>query len=171
MNEYVKKICKLINADIPEEKTIVNDTQSIVPQDYLEFIQVLNVNGFNFYLWFFSPLDKGWDHFLDVIEGINESYTYLKNEELNDGGSGFDYPYELYPEEGGLLPWAQADNGTVFFWLTYSEKPWTIVVYDEMSDYFEYEMTTTEFIYKLISGDIPDSGLPNDLFKNGVEIY
>lgn len=166
MNEFVKKICELVDIDIPEE-SIVNESGSVVPCDYLEFIQALNVSGFNSYLWFCSPLDDGWNGF---VEDQNEVYSTLQNEELNDGGDGFQYPYELYPKEGGLLPWAQADNGTVFFWQTFSDKPWIIVVYDEMVDYFEYEMTTAEFIYRLISGDIDNSGLPNDLFENGIEI-
>lgn len=166
MNEFVKKICELVNIDISEED-IINGSDSVVPRDYLEFIQALNVSGFNSYLWFYSPFDKEWN---SIVEDQNEVYTTLQNEELNDGGNGFEYPYELYPAEGGLLPWAQADNGTVFFWQTFSDKPWIIVVYDEMADYFEYEMTTSEFLFKLISGEIENSGLHDDLFENGVEM-
>lgn len=165
MNEFVKKICELADINIPKEENITEACGN-VPCDYLEFIQTLNVSGFNSYLWFYSPLDEEWE---SIVEELSEVYTTLKNEELNDGG-GFQYPYDLYPKEGGLLPWAQADNGTVFFWSTSLEKPWTIVVYDEMSDYYEYEMSTAEFIFKLISGEITDSGLPDDLFINGIEI-
>ena len=48
-------------------------------------------------------------------------------------------------------------------------KPWLIIVYDEMFAYYEYEMSTTEFLYKLITGAIKNSGLPENLFNEKFE--
>ena len=111
------------------------------------------------------------DVYPECVKDKKEMYYILKKEERKDRkifpSPIFPrYPFEFYPKKDGILPWAYGDNGTNFFWRTYKKKPWSIIVYDEMSAFFEYEMSTTEFLYKLITGEIGNSGLPENLFSD-----
>lgn len=67
------------------------------------------------------------------------------------------YPHPIYPEAGGILPWAITDNGGRFFWLTDGQpKNWPTVYYANRSPAFEvYRMPCTELLYKAVAGELP----------------
>lgn len=67
------------------------------------------------------------------------------------------YPFSFFPEKGGLFPCAEYNGEYTIYWKTGGEK-WTIVVYND--DYYsEFDMTLTEFLYKLIIGEISMNSL------------
>lgn len=141
--------------------------------DILEFFSMYD-GGIEFYIWFISPFHPNWQ---ETVDDIKQSYSYLKNSFESDNDcipdAGEGYPFNFYPEENGILPWAQCDNGTVFYWRFYKDKI-TILVYGESYDFYEFDMSTTEFLYKLITKQIhcSDIDLPDDLFPDGkVQFY
>lgn len=177
MNNYIDMLKKLIKCDNITSK--INDYEiedkckmlGISDEDIV-FFSEFDYDGLNNYLWFISPFDEVWN---EEIDEKRQVYEHLKQEEQADiffapDNYSLQYPFDFYPEENGILPWAQADNGTVFYWKTDCSGKSAVIVYDEMSDYYEYEMSAVEFLYKLITGKIDNSGLPDDLFENGPEL-
>ena len=79
-------------------------------------------------------------------------------------------PYPLYPDPGGLFPWAVSDNGDVLYWLTRgSPDEWEIVVNESRGPQFEgFKEPMTYFLAKLISGEIVSEILPRSAFEGNV---
>jgi hypothetical protein len=78
-------------------------------------------------------------------------------------------PYPAYPETGGVLPWAQTDNGDVVYWLTEgSSDSWPIVLIEARhGSHEEYTLSTTEFLARLLAGTLNSKILPARLGENG----
>jgi hypothetical protein len=111
------------------------------------FWYILNPNTSNEYLNLIaqsqSLLPKGWSTL--------DAERIIRNQEQER------YPHPIYPEPGGILPWATTDNGGRFFWLTIGEPDhWSTIYYaDRAPDYCVYNMTSTELLYGAVSGTLP----------------
>jgi hypothetical protein len=72
-------------------------------------------------------------------------------------GPGKDYvPFPIYPEPGGLLHWANDDNGNCYYWRTEgSPDQWT-VVQDGVrgSGFLEHKCTMAEFLLRVLTKQI-----------------
>ena len=127
-------------------------------------------NGFGDYVWFLPPQSDNWE---GIVEEYRNSYFYLKVdfESYADdlklkGNEG--YPFEFYPEKDGLVPWAQCDNGTVLYFIC-DDTSSKVVVYGDGYEFYEYPLSITEYLYKLINGEIDCFAyLPTDLFEEEV---
>ncbi|MFL6140573.1 MAG: hypothetical protein ACJ72N_01725 [Labedaea sp.] len=74
-----------------------------------------------------------------------------------------DVPYPLYPEPGGLLPWARADREAVF-WVRNHTDPnrWTVAasnggswrLFDDDPVVEEYGMGTVDFLIGMVTGEL-----------------
>ncbi len=140
----------------------------LLPEDASLFFKK-QIGGFNDYIWFISPYDDVWNEQVqeqkEIYEDLKEAYhQYGLTDKKGEG-----YPFDFYPQKNGIIPWAVCDNGALFFWKI-NINSITIVVYGEDADYYEYDMTTTEFLYKLINNEIPEmiEFLPMNLFDNGI---
>lgn len=74
------------------------------------------------------------------------------------------FPYPVYPEEGGLLPWGGTDNGDQLFWLTQGHpNNWTVVINESRSRNFQsFNYSMTGFIYAWIKGMVKCDLIPYD---------
>ncbi len=162
--------------DVPADRVEYCRRLGMCKED-ISFFLKYGSGGLNDYIWFFVPLAEHWEEW---AYELREIYLYLKEStEIDNLRSGYTvednegYTFGFYPEKDGLVPWAQCDCGTVFYCRTTSEKNFMIVVYGESEKYYEYDMTITEFLYRLIKGEIPDmyEYLPEDIFSNGVKYY
>lgn len=74
------------------------------------------------------------------------------------------FPYALYPEADGLLPWGTTDNGDQLFWLaTGSPNEWSVIINEVRSSIFEhFACSMTEFLYGLIISEIQSEIIPHD---------
>ncbi|WP_044974588.1 hypothetical protein [Ruminococcus sp. HUN007] len=72
-------------------------------------------------------------------------------------------------DEAGLIPWAYCNNGTVFYWKPENNKM-NIIVYGDGFQFFKFDLSTTEFIYKLVTKSLSEMSdfLPDDLFDDEV---
>src|SRR3954469_15588520 len=66
------------------------------------------------------------------------------------------YPYPLYPEADGLLPWGHVDTGAELFWQTSGgPEEWTVVVAEARGPEFEeFNDSMTGFLTKIMRGKI-----------------
>jgi hypothetical protein len=74
------------------------------------------------------------------------------------------FPYPVYPEPDGLLPWGQTENGDRLFWRTHgSPNNWHIVINEVRSSIFEaFDGSMTKWIHGLITGAIESTIIPYD---------
>lgn len=97
----------------------------------------------------------GWIRFRDILMGTDWWITYVRKH--YDYGRDKRNPglHRLYPEPGGLFPWALDDNSGQLCWLTSGHPDsWPIVLLDnyyEQQD--EYgELTIDEFLVGWLEG-------------------
>jgi hypothetical protein len=76
-------------------------------------------------------------------------------------------PFPLWPEPGGIFPWAQGSHTEIFFWLRSGPDPASWPVVWCHGDDFEWERfdgTTTEFLIALVNGQIDGRQLASPIF-------
>lgn len=90
------------------------------------------------------------------IRGKAELAEFLRVEEIDAHTRskilflGDHYPYDFYPEEGGLLYFGRTDEEEFFLRMDCGKQ--TIVMYSD--GYYEFDMTVTEFIYEYLTCSI-----------------
>ena len=64
--------------------------------------------------------------------------------------------HPLFPDKGGLLPWATTDNGDTLYWLTEGPpEAWpTLINYSRSSEYHRYNVGCVGFIAGWSSGEL-----------------
>jgi hypothetical protein len=64
------------------------------------------------------------------------------------------YPFRVYPEPGGLFPWATTVNGDTLYWLTDGlAEAWPVVVWESRGpEHVVYPFEATEFLQRWLSG-------------------
>lgn len=66
-------------------------------------------------------------------------------------------PFPLWPEPGGIFPWATGSHTEIFFWLRSGLDPgtWPVVwCHGDDLEWEQFEGTTTEFLIALVTGQI-----------------
>ncbi|MDM5247652.1 MULTISPECIES: SMI1/KNR4 family protein [unclassified Lysinibacillus] len=152
--------------DIAKWKEAEKELGTKFPSDYKEFISIYGTGGVCGFLWIYSPFssNENLNFFIGSKEDNNAYFT--SKQEFPD-----DFPRNLFPEEGGLLPWGVTDNGDVLNWIT-SDNPekWSILVYEGRSGVsYEYKNSLAEFLYDVWSGNITCHLFPEDLLENELE--
>jgi hypothetical protein len=130
-----------------------------LPEDFKELIRTYGSGqwqGFWFVLNPFAANEYG-NLVLQSQVRRPRSWSTLDAERATRENEGATYPHAIYPEPGGILPWALTDNGGRFFWLTAGPpEQWPTVYYPDRSPEFSvYEMSCTELLYGAVSGEIP----------------
>lgn len=77
------------------------------------------------------------------------------------------FPFPLWPEPGGIFPWATGSHGEIFFWLRSGRDPgsWSVVwCHGDDLDWERFDGTTTEFLIALVSGQIDARQLGSPIF-------
>lgn len=76
-------------------------------------------------------------------------------------------PFPLWPEPGGIFPWATGSHGEIFFWLRSGPDSgsWPVVwCHGEDFEWEQFDGTTTEFLIALVSGLIDARQLGSPIF-------
>lgn len=169
--DYLCEIHKLLRK--PERKKSAKkalpENITGVPDDFLRFISDFGSGRLNNFIWFMSPYDKKWSK---KTEDLRTEFLEQKKEFDSDIICGMSYipscnegyPFEFYPEKNGLLPWGYSSNGSTFYLLNENGIS-SVIVYGGSYVFSEYRMSVPEFIYKLVTGRIKLSGVPDDIFS------
>lgn len=132
---------------------------STLPMDYKKFISIYGTGGVDNFIWILTPFvfDENVNY-LNRSKVMIDAYLEIKRQFPED------YKHNVYPETGGLLPWGYTDNGDELYWLTNgAPENWVVVVYESrMSGYHEYDMTMTEFLSQITSGQLISDAFPED---------
>jgi SMI1-KNR4 cell-wall len=165
-NYLLRLVAMVPPPDSPFEAGVAADFRRVeaelgleLPDDYKQLVQKYGSGQWQQFWYVLNPFSaneytnllvqcqnrrpKKWS-MLDAERGVCEA----------EGGR---YPHPIYPEAGGILPWAATDNGGRFFWLT-AGKPntWSTVYYSDRSPDFQvFEVSCTELLLGAVSGTVP----------------
>lgn len=80
-----------------------------LPGDYKVLVERFGASSWRDFLHVLSPLDE---------RSRRRVATILEADRVSRGEFPQHYPLPLYPEPGGLLPWAVSDNGDTLYFVT-----------------------------------------------------
>jgi len=141
------------------------------PEDYREFVETYGsgsicgeldiiVPNFKEGPYFNAPTP--FSRFIQYTSlGIGRSLVQMRQ------GSPNDFPYPIFPQNGGLLAWAGNSNSDYCFWLTKGNDPdkWPVVVWHRGwptdNAWQEFNCGMAEFLLILLCGQ--DDGLNDEL--------
>lgn len=100
--------------------------------DYKDFIGIYGTGGVDKFLWILTPFVQDENvNFFKRLKIINKAYLELRQRFPQY------YKHKVFPEVGGLLPWAYTDNDDELYWLTIGKpNEWHIIVYETRSSIF-----------------------------------
>lgn len=131
----------------------------MLPEDYKEFIIAYGTGGIDNFMWILTPFVKDENiNFMTRMNVMLSSYVESKDKFPQY------YKHEIFPKLDGLLPWAYTENGDEIYWQTsVNSNEWSIVVYETRSpQYHHYEMSMTEFLYKILTKELICEAFPED---------
>lgn len=132
--------------DVYEKQMDIN-----FPDDYKNIINYYGTGGIANFLWFLNPFEQDFNvNFSHKMTEMLDAYNESKNKHPNE------FPFLTYPNKNGLLPWAYTDNGDELYWkMEDKASDWKIIIYEARStNYYVYEMSISEFLYKLIINEV-----------------
>lgn len=126
------------------------------PRSFIAVIDAFGATTWNEFLFVPSPLEAKYQDWLtrtlDAERTLRQSFPQY-------------YPLALFPEAGGLYPWAVSDNGDVFFWITQRDpEHWPTVIKDARAPEFEAHFSPSHLVlHRVATGSLRSSILPSDL--------
>lgn len=192
---YISKLQQLISQ--PESPVYIGDFQGkkaveqklglMLPDDYYKFIETYGAGfiGGNFIVYnpfidcdalnLFYMIDEN-RYLFDLHQNSpnTKEHIRLSGASLNqDGeyvlsnGMMIGYPFTFYPVKNGLMPCGECNGEYTVFWKTTGSN-WTIVVYDDDDHYSEYDMSLTEFLYRILTREISFGDLFYSMTEKGL---
>lgn len=152
MNSAVDELCALVGlTDFarPEYQwdEIERSLGLRLPDDYKEIVGKFPAGHFQGFLRVLRPGDRG---------GMPSEYLGYYSHRLDEmrawqADEPERFPYPIFPESGGLIPWGETTQGDLFFWLTDLTDPnsWPVIVTD-------YEFSSWKKVSKGLAGFLCD---------------
>lgn len=185
MTEKIRSIIQapeepFYSGQLMDKKEVSSVIGAELPDDYFELIRCYGEGIFCGCIKLISPFaDRGSS--LNLFKAIekDERLIYEDSKEyyynspfLNDpaiaeytnrslkklGASGAGYPFDFFNGSTGLIPWGYWDSAFTFYWNYTGNSEYCIIVYGEEEFYYEYDMTTSEFLYSLFTNEISLEG-------------
>ncbi len=129
-----------------------------LPEDYKLLVESLPDGWFREFVRLLRP-EKSREGWLEFPDSYNVNRLQDMRQWRSDGRGVF--PYPIYPEPGGLLPWGTAIRGALFFWLTGPGEPddWPVITATVEWDYWDrFDGTVCEFLVEVAAGRYDASG-------------
>lgn len=127
------------------------------PEDYVYFIKSYGTGAINDFLWVLNPFATNPN--LNLLREVPSLLFGLR--ELREKYPD-DFPYPLYFEPGGLLPWGTSIDGDIFCWLTRGVTGrWTTVTIPRHSTVEHFDGPMTTFLALAITGRLQSEAIPN----------
>ncbi len=119
-----------------------------LPRDYREMIEHYGTRTFADFLNPINPFLKP-ESFLARLDDMILQHERGMHAEFPEY-----FPLPIYPEPGGLFPWATTDDGDTLYWLTdVLPQDWPLVVWKSRGPkHVVYPFGATEFLQRWLSG-------------------
>lgn len=142
-----------------------NDWQAIegaiglqLPEDYKLLVDLLPDGWFRAFVRVLRP-GKSSDGLIEFLDSdTSNRLEDMRQRRADEQGV---FPYPIYPEPGGLLPWGSAIRGALFFWLTGPADPgdWPVITASAEWDYWDrFDGMVCEFLVQVAAGRYDASG-------------
>ncbi|WP_330113848.1 hypothetical protein [Streptomyces sp. MUM 178J] len=128
-----------------------------LPQDFMELSEFYSSVILDDFLSVHIP-DPGKEHeFISVAREFLSDLQSLRESDMSHG-------YVPYPEDGGVIPWADSCDGDTWYWKTGHADPnrWPVVLSGHSDDWVEIGESLTGYLAGLVQGRILPEGLPSD---------
>jgi hypothetical protein len=138
-----------------------------LPTDYKYFLERYGSGRIDEFISIFNP--NASNKFLNFNHQIEEQLNVIR--ELKAEGSEV-VPFEIFPAEGGLLPFGKTDNGDVLFWVTVGQADtWSVAVNASRSPEWQvFSCGMVEFLSSILRKHESCSIFPND-FPSDTPIF
>lgn len=140
----------LVPFDSPEWSRLEQELGIAFPPDYKEFLAQCGPGEIKDYLTIVSPFIDGPNlQQLLAFETRRRNFVLEGNPEETEGM----FPYRIFPEPKGLLPWGRDNNGGTYYWLTSAAPPadWDVAEFQD-NEWGEYSGTMSEFLQDVFDG-------------------
>lgn len=130
-----------------------------LPSDFKRLIQSYGSGQWQDFWYVLNPFSA--NRYLNLVQQATvlrpAACSTLDAERTGRESEPASYPHLIYPEPGGILPWAVTDNGGRLFWITAGPPAhWRTVYYADRSPDFEsYNISCTQLVYGAVSGELP----------------
>jgi hypothetical protein len=175
MASYLERLVKMVP---PPKKPLAGGTAAgfrrveatlkvRLPDDYKQLIHTYGCGQWQGFWYIMNPFSKNeWNNLLFHCRKSKPRQRCTRldaervmREEYNSYSDIYGrYPYPIYPESGGIIPWAWTDNGGTFFWVTSgSPEKWPTVYWPEKTppkDIKVYRVQSAEVVFKAVSGKL-----------------
>lgn len=141
----------------PRRKLDWSDVEVIMgvrlPTDYKQLIELLPVGEFRGLVRLLYPTVES-NRVVSVLGEFENSLDDMRG--WREDGDGV-FPYPIYPEPGGLLPWGHSPRREPFFWITASDDPdtWTVAYADDyFTEWRTFAGRVCDFLLALVDGQV-----------------
>jgi hypothetical protein len=141
-----------------------------LPADYKELVQSFPDGWFRDLVRPIRPGDVG----SPATEYLGFYANWLEDMRTWRSHGDGEYPYPIYPESGGLLPWAEGHGGEMCFWLTGPEDPDTWPVVSADKDFERWQLfpgPMCGFLTALVHGSIDNPFQPGSPIPTSVPAF
>ena len=144
----------------PKWSEVENRLGIVLPSDYKEFIALYGSGNIGNFIMIYSPFAKNDNMNFFIQQNLNKSAYLTLKESFPE-----DFPYEVYPTNGGILTWGRTENGDTLNWIVNTQGDWAILVDDGSGDSFVYKGSMTGFLHDVLSGSIICPIFPSDFLN------
>jgi hypothetical protein len=130
-----------------------------LPADYKSLIGAYGTGSWKDFLLVLNPFAS--NRYLNLFE---QTQRQLDAERVIRAAWPSEVPFAIYPEPGGLLPWAMTDNGNRLYWLTQGHPDdWPTVIYESRGPRHDrHQVSCCEFLRRWVAGQLRVSVFPED---------
>jgi hypothetical protein len=142
-----------------------------LPADYKDYITAFGSGGWHDCWWILNPFtdNEHGNLLLQSQDRRPKNWSALDAERASRDAEGR-FPHPIYPEQGGILPWAITDRGGRFYWLTEGNPDsWVTIYYAGLSPAFEtYDLPCISILLRIVTDQFPAFA---DLFSDHEHLY
>lgn len=161
--ECVRQLCDLVNISDKIEHSldwasIENSLGLTLPGDYKRLVEVFPDGRFQGFLRLIRP----GDHKEDETQFLGYYRHRLDDMRRWREGEPTRFPWPLYPEPGGLLPWGVSIRGDIFFLITDDADPdsWSVVfAANDFSRWKQASYSVCGLLIELVTGQFDGGGV------------
>ena len=157
----------------------------VLPGDYLHFLSVYGVGTFDMFLHVMAPEHD--NEYLSVRERTASFWSVLARmlepnptvEPLRGmlgAGVGVFDPVaplsDMLHAAASVAVWGSTDNGDLCLWVVPAdgEDGFVLIIGSRFEDWYEYGVSITEFLHRILTGDIRCPAFPEDFPTTGVQM-
>ena len=141
----------------------------VLPEDYLHFLSVYGVGTFDMFLHVMAPERSDgrasvrgrtasfWSVLARMSEFVPEAMAPLS---------------DMLHAAASVAVWGSTDNGDLCLWVVPADDAdgFVLVIGSRFEDWYEYGVGITEFLHRILTGDIRCPAFPEDFPTTGVQM-